>query len=495
MLHLENVSKTYGHVRALEDVSLTVNQGEIRGILGGNGSGKSTLVKIAGGTVVPDTGSLHIAGRKAAIKSPRDAKRNGIVMTSQELSVMPNLTVCENLMLCRFPVRAGVFADRRKARQTCREMLRDLGLEHRCDAAVGSLPKNELYMLEFGKALVQDSDILMLDEITSALYSENVDIVRKKLKEYKAKGKTVLFISHRMDELYSICDSVTVMRNGEAAGTFGIDEKNESELLSLMVGGDYELGGRIESTLCEKGGRPIVKADRIPIPRYGKSVSLEIAHGEIIGVAGLQGHGQAEIVRTLHGLLGDVDMNVEGIPVTIRNPRQAVEKGFAFISGDREGEGVFKEHSIADNLVAVEDLVKRKRPGAVADVLAAIKVKYANIHQNLTSLSGGNQQKVIVGRWTSTNPLLILADDPTKGIDVLARSELHALFAGMTKRGSSLVMVSSDEQELVSLCGHSDNSRVIVLYEGAIVCTLRGADITRDNIVAATIPQKNGALS
>lgn len=492
MLRLENVSKKFGNVRALEKVSLTVGRGEIRGILGGNGSGKSTLVKIAGGTVVPDAGVLHIDGKRTEIGSPRDAKRNGIVMTSQELSIMPNLSVCENLLLCCFPRRSGIFADRKTARRICLETLRDLGLEHRYDSEVASLPKNEQYMLELGKALCQSSKILMLDEITSALYSENVEIVRRKLQECKAQDKTVLFISHRMDELYSICDSVTVMRNGEVVGTFGINEKTENELLALMVGGEQVAGHKVESPYHEKDELPIIKVDTIPVPKYGKNVSLEVAHGEIIGVAGLQGHGQSDIVRTLHGLQGEIDMVVEGEPVTLRSPRQAVERGFAFISGDREGEGVFKEHSIADNLVAVEDLVKRRKVKDIAGTLAAVKVKYANADQSLTSLSGGNQQKVIVSRWTCTNPLLILADDPTKGIDVSARLELHALFAEMTKRGSSLIMVSSDEQELVSLCAHSDNSRVIVLYEGEIVATLRGGHITRDNILTASIPQKNG---
>jgi ABC-type sugar transport system ATPase subunit len=493
VLRFENISKTYGQVRALSNASLAVAGGEIRGILGGNGSGKSTLVKIAGGTVVPDSGAIYLDGARTAIGSPKDAKKAGIIMTSQELSIVPNLTVEENLLLSRFPARFGILSDARRARRLSREMLDRLELGHRIDSEVAGLPENELYLLEFGKALIQDGDILLLDEITSALYDNNVAVVRSILRECKAANKTILFISHRMEELYSICDSVTVMRNGEAVGTFGIAEKNENELLTLMAGQVCPASGKVSGTGKAADARPVVEADSIPIRQYRKSVSIKVMPGEIIGVAGLQGHGQSEIVRTLHGMRGEVSIRIAGRPTTIRSPRQAVRHGFAFISGDRQTEGVFKEHSVGDNLAVVGELAKRGKAADARKALDAINVKYSGIFQKLTSLSGGNQQKVIVGRWTSTDPLLILADDPTKGIDVRARSDLHALFAGMAKRGSALVMVSSDDNELVSLCAHSDNSRVIVLYEGGIVATLRGMDITRDNIIAAAIPQKVGA--
>jgi ABC-type sugar transport system, ATPase component len=492
MLRFEDIAKNYGHVCALSNASLGVARGEIRGILGGNGSGKSTLVKIAGGTVVPDFGNIYVDGRRTVIGSPRDAKKAGIIMTSQELSIVPNLTVGENLLLGSFPVRAGFFADRGRAKTLSRDMLETLDLGHRIDAEVASLPENELYMLEFGKALIQNGDILLLDEITSALYDRNVKVVKRVLRDCKAANKTVLFISHRMEELYSICDSVTVMRNGEVVGTFPIGEKSENELLALMVGQESPgTEGTVRAARAEDG-TPVVEATDIPIRQYRKKVSIKVMPGEIIGVAGLQGHGQSDIVRTLHGLHGEVSIRIMGKPVTIGNPRQAVLHGFAFISGDRRTEGVFKEHSVGDNLTAVGELSKGLKMQDIRPALDTIKVKYDSIHQNLTSLSGGNQQKVIVGRWTSTNPLLILADDPTKGIDVRARSELHALFAEMSKTGSSLIMVSSDDNELVSLCKHSDNSRVIVLYEGEIVKTLRNEEITRDNILAAAIPQKTG---
>jgi ABC-type sugar transport system ATPase subunit len=494
MLRFENLSKTYGHVVALQNASFNVGKGEIRGLLGGNGSGKSTLVKITGGTVVPDSGKIFINDREIRINSPREAAEKGIVMTSQELSIVPNLSVWENILLSAMPVYGGIFINRKEAKRRCLAMLEELEIGYRVDADVHTLPKNEQYMLELGKALIQESNILMVDEITSALYAENVEVVRRKLQEYKNQGKTVLFISHRMEELYSICDSVTVMRNGEVVGTHALSEKNETELLTLMVGKEFSSIQKIKTEGTLNSGTPLISVNNIPIRQYGKSLSLDVTRGEIIGVAGLQGHGQSDIVRTLHGLEGDVEITLEGRNLVLKNPQQAVKEGFAFISGDRELEGVFREHSIADNISVVKELVNNKKLKNVETVLNSIKVIYAGVHQNLTSLSGGNQQKVIVSRWTSTDPILILADDPTKGIDVQARNELHALFAEMTLRGASLIMVSSDDNELVSLCSHSDNSRIIILYEGEIVKTLRGGEITRKNILAAAIPQKKGKI-
>jgi ABC-type sugar transport system ATPase subunit len=280
------------------------------------------------------------------------------------------------------------------------------------------------------------------------------------------------------------------MRNGEIISTNAVTEKTETELLTLMVGKELSSVHKVTKEINTGAAKPLVSVNGICIPQYGKTLSLDIVQGEIVGITGLQGHGQSDIVRTLFGLAGSISIVLNGKQIILNNPRQAVRAGFAFISGDREIEGVFREHSIADNVAVVKELVNKSRIGDIDTILKSIKVLYAGIHQDLTSLSGGNQQKVIVGRWTSAGPILILADDPTKGIDVKARSELHALFAEMTACGASLLMVSSDDNEIVSLCSYSDHSRAIVLYEGEIVRTLRGKEITRANILAAAMPQK-----
>ncbi|MCC8180468.1 MAG: ATP-binding cassette domain-containing protein, partial [Planctomycetes bacterium] len=309
MLRFENISKSYGHVRALHNASLEVGRGEIRGVLGGNGSGKSTLVKIAGGTVLPDAGQVFVDDQPVRIRSPRIAKRAGVVTTSQELSILPNLSVLDNMLLSCFPTGFGPFSDRKKAARMCMDMLGRLELGHIFSSDAALLPKNELYMLEFAKALIQRPEILMLDEITSALYADNVRVVKTILDECKADGMCILFITHRMEELYSICDTVTVMRNGEVIETCATSDRNETELLTLMVGKAYAGAAaakrsEIHSTL------PVIYAPAIPISRYGVSVGLEVLPGEIVGDAGLQGNGQSERVRPIHGLQGEIKREI-----------------------------------------------------------------------------------------------------------------------------------------------------------------------------------------
>lgn len=502
------ISKRYGSVTALNNVSLSAKSGEIRGILGGNGSGKSTLVKIIAGLAGSGSGRIKIDGMDYNAVSPKDAKDKGIVMTSQELSILPNLTVSENLNLCVIPKQLKFFYNRRGMRERTMEMLGRLGLEGRENTPVADLPPNELYMLEFGKALLQDPKILLIDEITSALYRENVEVVSRILKEGKREGKIIFFITHRMHELYSICDTITVMRNGESIGTYGVGEKTEEELLQMMAGENNSTAGYAETEDIVAGNRTktnqagdnkehpvLLETAGLPIPQYGTKISLQIHAGEIIGVAGLQGHGQSDLVRTLHGMRGPVRVKLNGREVHLRNPHQAVRHGFAFIPGDREREGVFAEHSIEENAETVCNLVQKKKLAGMEKRLEPLHVKYDHIRQPLTSLSGGNQQKVVFGRWVISGPKLFLADDPTKGIDVNARTELHGLLAGQVRDGAALLMVSSDDDELAAICKMAGRSRVIVMYEGQIVKTLTGDEITRENIIAAAIPTKKGGLA
>jgi ABC-type sugar transport system ATPase subunit len=493
VLQFKDVSKAYGGVHALNNAELTLKSGEIRALLGGNGSGKSTVIKIASGLVKQDKGEILLDGVKIAIHSPKDAKKMKLIATSQELSILPNLTVEENISLCDIPLQMGFLADKVTMRDKTIGILEKLGLEADIDIPVEKLPINKQYLLEFGKALFQDFNILMIDEITSALYREDVEIVKNLLFEYKKQGKAILFVSHRMSEIFSICDTVTVMRNGEVVSTYDLNQVGSDTLLTDMIG---RKGPDIESAE-KKNSRPsknaknnqtetLISVKGLPIKRYGTKIDLEIMKGEIIGVAGLQGHGQTDIVRALHGLVGSVDLKLQGRHLRIDRPRRAVKSGFAFVSGDREKEGAFKNHDLSDNTRVVQELVLRKKTN-VLSVLSQLNVKFESTRQRITSLSGGNQQKVILGRWTHTNPLLLLADDPSKGIDIKARSELREILWELSDKGMAMIFVSSDEDELVALCNQRNNARVIVLYEGAIVTNLTGSEISRNSIIAATL--------
>jgi len=486
-LVFRDLSKRYGAVVAVKQAQMEIEKGEVRAILGGNGSGKSTLAKIIGGLIQKDTGEILFNGEPIDFGSPKAAKRHRVIMTSQELSLFSNLTVEENICICDMPLK-GKFLNRKEMKAKAYQALRRMRLENLMGKKVEELAANQQYMVELAKALVQEPEILVIDEITSALYREDVETVDHIIRELKDKGCIVLFISHRMVELYAMCDSVTIMRNGETLGTYPMQEKSEDELLSLMVGTKIETYHGKGKQQKDTKRDIFIRIPRIVIRGYNTVESLEVGRGEIIGIAGLQGHGQTELIRALYGAFGSVEMEIDGKKCRIHNARQAVANGFAFISGDRERDGTFQERNLAENITAVQYLVKRKKTDSPQALLDEYNVRYDNPGQPITALSGGNQQKVVVGRWLSTRPRLLLADDPTKGIDVKARTDLHHLFAELAKAGNAVLMISSDDDELVSITSMVETSRVIVMYEGKVSAVLEGEAISRENISAASMP-------
>ena len=489
-LIFKNVQKAFGKVVALEAINFEVEHGEIRGILGGNGSGKSTLTKILGGMVSKDSGEITLDGENCYFKSTKEAKKRKIVITSQELSLLHNLSIAENLCLCDLPSK-GVFADKNKACEIAKDALARFGLENLLEKNVSELAPNEKYMIELTKALIQEPEILIVDEITSALYKQDVEKVDKALKELKAKGCIILFITHRMPELYTICDSVTVVRNGVTVKTLKMAEASEEQLLSYMTGRDMSAvtaeTNECREELAEDTRENILEVEKMNLRGFEGSVSFTLKKGEIVGVAGLQGHGQATLVRQLFGLLGPVQYKYEGSEMTYHNVTQAVKGGLAFVSGDRVNEGAFGERSLAENARAVSHVTLKGPKRDVNGLFKQFNVKYHNDRQSILELSGGNQQKVILARWTDVKPKVLLADDPTKGIDVQARREVHQILYQLADEGTAVLMVSSDDKELVELTKNAKVSKVLVMYEGQISAVLSGKKITEDNISLASM--------
>jgi ABC-type sugar transport system ATPase subunit len=343
-LRCENISKTFGGVVALNDVSLSVKEGEVRALLGGNGSGKSTLAKIIGGTYFPTEGKVLFGDEDHTRTTPSKSKQKGVIITSQELSLFTNLTVAENLNITKMPTHRGPFKDNGQINENSLRVLRHIKMEDMLYKKVTELAPNQLYMLEFAKALLQDPKILVIDEITSALFRDDVVIVKEIIDELKARGVITLFISHRMGEIYSICDSVTIMRNGEVVGTFGMEEKNENELLAMMVGMDITEITRKAVTQKTSGNdirENVLSLNKFLLKNFGTTIDLDIKQGEIIGIAGLQGHGQSDLTRSIFGLYGEADIELNDKPKKILSPVDAVREGIAFISGDRVQEVFF----------------------------------------------------------------------------------------------------------------------------------------------------------
>ena len=369
-------------------------------------------------------------------------------------------------------------------------MLQKYGLEHLASKKVKNLSANEQYLIEFMKAVYQKTDVLIIDEITSALYKEDVEIVERVMNDFKAEGKIILFISHRMPEIMELCDTVTVLRNGNVVATHNTKDVSDAELVSEMTGLDISkvAVAAYESNIQNKETEVLLSVRDMSMPHFDATLDLDVHAGEIIGVAGLQGHGQADLVRQLFGLdpAAAPKVMLRGQQLTLSSPAHAIRNHIAFISGDRTTEGVFEERSIEENVEAVSRMILNQKMDATR-VLSEFNVKYQNKNDLIVSLSGGNQQKVVLARWLANEPLVVLADDPTKGIDVQARRDVHKTMVEIAKKGSAVIMVSSDNDELVNLMHLAHYSRLIVMYEGQIVRTLTGSDITIENIAKASV--------
>lgn len=485
----KNISKSFGQVRALSDVSLEARGGEILALLGGNGSGKSTISKIAGGIYRMDQGEVLLNDQSIRVTSPIDAKKSGIVVTSQELSLMNNFNVAQNICMSRIP-RKGLWTDNKSLRKKAGEVLDKIGLAGFEDKSIDSLEENEKYLVEFAKAIIMEPAVLILDEITSALYKKDVEIIKKILWDMKKQGCIIIIITHRMNEIYDMCDRVTVLRNGEYIDTFETKTVTENELLYAMTGHDVRKAVRRGSDYIEKeNGEPLLKLKDHRLAGFHKNMNFELNKGEVVGVAGLQGQGQSQLVRELFAINRPVELWHKGAAVTLKNPSEAVKNGFAFVSGNREKDGSFTNRSILENLSVVSDLILNMKTVKKAEVLEKYKVKMGKGIDSIKTLSGGNQQKVVLGRWTVTEPEVLLLDDPTKGIDVNARMDVHHIIAELSEKGTGVIFVSSDEGELIDLAKRCPRYRIIIMYNGEIKGILSGEEVTKENIYLYAIPQ------
>jgi ribose transport system ATP-binding protein len=492
-LDCKGIHKHFGAVVALNDATFSLEKGEVHAILGGNGSGKSTLARIIGGAVFADQGEILIDGKKVYISSPDRAKQLGIAVTSQELSLFNHMTVEDNLALLDNPAYMNVIRSPKRASKKASDVLARLGLEDTLKKKVSELTENKKYLVEFAKAIQYNPKILIVDEITSALYREEVEMVKDHLRAMAAAGCAIVFISHRLQEIYSISTKVTVMRNGQVVNTHDISD-NEEILIKEMIGDDvHSVRGNTTTAGGERGRvgeRPVlISLKNFFIPGFDKQFDLEIKKGEMIGIAGLQGQGQSQLMRTLFGINKAVLMNIEGTETRIDSPRQAIKKGLAYLSGDRKKEGVYYGRSIFENIKDVTMQILRGSYFNEDNIMKRFGVKYKSKHQAIETLSGGNQQKVVAARWIGVKPKLLMADDPTKGIDVVARSDVHRIFADLVDEGSSVLMSSSDDDELVKIASVVRNYKIFVMYDGQIVNVLEDKDITISNIITSSVPR------
>lgn len=492
ILTLENVSKRYGGVHALRNVDFACSRGSIHAILGENGAGKSTLMKIMAGVVQPDEGRMILDGEAVVFPNPSAANQAGIVCIFQELSLMPELSVADNVTLSKPPRRFGLIDGRAQFRRT-EELLARIGCEDINPASrVADLPLSRRQMVEIAKALGRKPKMLILDEATSALTSADVDRVYRMLFDLKAQDLSILYISHRMHEIEALADRCSVFRNGRHVETFAKGARSSDEIISLMIGREIE--GQFPPKPQRPRPPPLIEIRDLTWEGRLNGLTLEAGRGEIVGLGGLDGQGQKELLLALFGVLRGVrgTLTIEGRPIAVSSPRNAKSgrSRTALVPEDRKSEGLILSMSIADNLaMASLDSLSRgpfidqhKTRAAVDQAVQKLGIKIGKPDDPVSTLSGGNQQKVVIAKWLATSPRVILLNDPTRGIDVGTKQEIYRLLRELADAGACILFYSTDYEELIGCC-----DRVAVMYDGCIVRELEGEHITEHNLIASAL--------
>jgi ribose transport system ATP-binding protein len=489
-LVVENAVKTYGGVTALADGNLAVRSGEVTALLGANGSGKSTLSKILTGVVSPNSGRVLIDGAPVFFRSPVEARRMGISAVYQELSLIPDLTVAENIWLGHEPLRAGFMnhGEMKARTQSLLDLFSGMLKPNLTpDALITSLSPDERQIVEILKALSYDPRLIILDEATASLDSQQVNRLFELIGDWKTGGMAIVFVSHRMEEIFRIADKASVLRNGRTVGERTISETNERELVDLMIeGANALLRERAAVVPVDAPIRLDVQELRTAVLR---GVSLQVRDGELLGLGGLQGQGQSDLLMALFGAIrysGQIVLS--GMPRQFKHPKQAMRSDVALVPGDRGTEGLLAIRSILENLILPSwdrygvPLKMQKARADGTQIAAELKMVMASLHAPVSSLSGGNAQKVVIGKWLLRSPKLLLLNDPTKGIDVGAKAEFYHLLTQLRDAGTAILFYSSDDDELLGLC-----DRVLVLHDGEVSAELTGNTLMRENLVAASM--------
>jgi ribose transport system ATP-binding protein len=489
-LTLSGISKRYAGVRALEGVDFACQRGKIHAVLGENGAGKSTLIKIIAGVVQPDAGTMYLAGNNVSFATPSAANAAGVVCIFQELSLMPDLSVADNISIASPPRRFGLI-DAGAQRRRAEELLAEIGCEDVNPLTrVGDLPLSRRQVVEIAKALGKRPQLLILDEATSALTSADVEKVYAMLARLKSNGVAILYISHRMHEVEALADRASVFRNGRHIETFDKGARSTADIVQLMIGRD--IAAQYPAKPPRKPAKPVLALENLSWEKHLDRISLSVGASEIVGLGGLDGQGQKSLLLALFGVLRGITgrIMVEGREVRPGSPAAAKSVGIALVPEDRKTEGLMLPMSIADNLaiaslnaISTGPFVDRaKEDAAVKRSIARLQIKISTPTDAVSTLSGGNQQKVVLAKWLMTEPDIILLNDPTRGIDVGTKQELYRLMRELADQGAAILFYSTDYDELIGCC-----DRVAIMYDGRIVRELEGDDLTETNIIASSL--------
>jgi len=487
ILELKNISKSFSGVEVLHNVSFELRPGEVHALLGENGAGKSTLVKIITGVHHPDKGEILLHGEPVHFSDARESRQAGIAAIYQELSLFPDLDVAENIFVGRQPVTVGGRVDWRKLYTEAGKLLESLGVKLDLKQKARTLSIAQQQMVEIARAFSINAQILIMDEPTSSLTLHEVDDLFRLVRRLRAEGTAIIFISHRLEELYSLADRVTVLRDGSYVDTRSMKDVTRDDLIRMMV-------GRTITNLFPKqevrAGDVILKVENLSRAGSFHEVSFELRRGEILGLAGLVGAGRTNVARAIFGVepASGGSIQVDGREVLITSPQQAIQLGLAYVPEDRQLHGLIPAMPLTPNISLpilhhfaqlgwLQDKSERK---SAYDAALQMEVRANNIWQLARELSGGNQQKVVLAKWLSTNPRILILDEPTRGIDVGTKAAVHGLMSKLASEGMAILMISS---ELPEILGMSD--RVIVMREGHVTGHFSRAEATQENVISA----------
>lgn len=493
-LQMKGVSKSFPGVKALDEVNLNVRPGTVHALMGENGAGKSTLMKCLFGIYTMDTGEIYVDGEKMHIQNPDDALSKGLAMVHQELQPVPARTIAENMYLGRYPmVKIGgfpVMVDHNKINEDTVKWLKEVKMDFNPKALLGSLSISQMQSIEIAKAVSMGARIIILDEPTSSLTETEVEGLFRIIRDLKARGVSLIYISHKMVEIREIADDITIMRDGTYVGSWEVKDISDQEIIKQMVGRELsniyppKEGREIGEVLLEVDGLTSIH------DKSFKDVSFKLRRGEIIGFGGLVGAQRSEVMEAIFGLRGiqSGTIKVKGNEVKISKPREAIKDGLGMITEDRRGTGILGCLSISDN-VGISSLNQflnlgivldhKKIAQVVNDSIAKLRIKTPSMRELIRSLSGGNQQKVIIARWLASNPDILIMDEPTRGIDVGAKYEIYQIMLDLAKQGKGIIMISSEMAELI---GMSD--RIMVMCNGKLTGEISADEATQEAILS-----------
>ncbi|OBZ97522.1 sugar ABC transporter ATP-binding protein (plasmid) [Pararhizobium polonicum] len=496
LLSMQDITKSFGGIAALQGVSLEIREGEIMALVGQNGAGKSTLIKILTGAYQRDGGAIRFDGNDVSFSSPAESQQGGIATIYQEINLAPQRSVAENIYLCREPRKLG-FLDRKVMRDGARKVIRQFKLDIDVDMPVSRFSAATRQMVAIARAVTQDAKLLIMDEPTSSLDEREVAVLFDTIRTLQKNGLAVLFIGHRLDELYALCERVTVMRDGRTVAAGPLAGLSKMDLVRNMLGRELAAFEALGRDLQATGERPVrLQLDNVGAGVRVRDVSLSLREGEITGLAGLLGSGRSETARILFGVdkLERGNISFGGQARHYLEPSAAIADGIGLVSEDRKVDGIVPDMSIRDNMTLAllpklrkNGIVDRRRQDEiVVRFIKTLGIKCASPDQAIKELSGGNQQKVLLARWLCTDPRVLIIDEPTRGIDIGAKTEILKLLRNLADDGLSVLMISSELEELLAAA-----DRVTVLSDGVSVADLPRQDLSEANLLAAMAHQVN----